>query len=72
MALGRAVFGTRGFIPATLLVTAVVAAVGTFAAGTVALNARFVYLAVFALATLAGITLRTRGVMKHGVRLEKP
>ena len=72
MRLGRIVFGTRGFIPATLVVTIVDLAVAPLAFGQFAMNARFAYLAVFAMATVAGIVLRLRGVMRHGVSLQKP
>ena len=72
MRLGRTVFGTRGFIPAVLAVTVVDWVVAPFAVGTFTANARLVYLAIFGLATIAGIILRVRGVMRHGVTLQKP
>jgi phosphatidylglycerophosphate synthase len=72
MRLGRTVFGTRGFIPTMLAVTVVDWVVTPFSIGSFAANARFVYLAVFALATIAGIVLRVRSVMRHGVSLQKP
>ena len=72
MRLGRIVFGTRGFIPATLVVTMVDLAADPLAFGQFAMNARFAYLVVFALATMAGIVLRVWGVMRHGVSLQKP
>jgi len=72
MRLGRTLFGTRGFIPAVLVVTIVDLFTAPATIGQFALNARFAYLAVFSLATLVGIILRVRGVMRDGVGLLKP
>ncbi|HUV14487.1 MAG TPA: CDP-alcohol phosphatidyltransferase family protein [Acidobacteriota bacterium] len=72
MQLGRTVFGTRGFIPAVLVVTVVDWVVTPFTIGSFVANARFVYLVIFALATMAGIVLRVSSVMRHGVSLQKP
>ena len=72
MRLGRIAFGTRGFIPAVLAVTVVDWVVTPFTMWSFAVNARFLYLAVFALATMAGIVLRVSSVMRHGVSLQKP
>jgi len=72
MQLGRTIFGTRGFIPAIIAVTVLDWVINPFAVGSFTMNARFIYLAVFALATIAGIVLRVRSVMRNGVSLQKP
>lgn len=72
MRWGRTIFGTRGFIPVMLTVTLVDHLTNPFVVAGFTANARLVYLVVFAWATLTGLVLRTRGVMRHGVRLEKP
>lgn len=72
MKYGRIVFGTRGFFPAVLLVTIIDGFASPFSIGAFAVNARFIYLALFAMATVAGLAVRVWGVMHHGVRLEKP
>ncbi len=72
MRWGRTIFGMRGFIPALVTVTLVDYLTDPFAVAGFVLNARFVYLALFAGATLAGIVLRTWNVTRHGVKLVKP
>ena len=72
MRLGRAVFGIRGFFPVVLVVTIVDLFVTPITFGQFTMNARFAYLAVFALATVVGIVFRVSGVMRHGVSLQKP
>ncbi len=71
MRLGRAVFGIRGFFPVVIAVTIVDLLMTPLTFGQFTVNARFAYLAVFALATLAGIVLRVSSVMRHGVSLQK-
>ena len=72
MRLGRAVFGIRGFFPVVLVATIVDLFVTPITFGQFTVNARFAYLAVFALATVVGIVLRVSSVMRHGVSLQKP
>ena len=72
MRLGRAVFGIRGFFPMVLVVTIVDLFMTPLTFGQFTANARLAYLAVFALATLAGIVLRVSSVVRHGVSLQKP
>jgi len=72
MRLGRTIFGTRGFIPAIILTTILDWVTNPFTIGSYEINTRFLYLAIFALATVAGVILRVRGIMRNGVSLLKP
>ncbi len=68
---GRALFGVRGFLPAILLVTVLDYFISPFSIGSIALNARFIYLIVFGMAALAGILVKIRDVFRHGVRIQR-
>ena len=72
MRYGRIIFGTRGFIPALLIVTLIDCFVSPFTAGPFIANARFIYLIIFGMAAVAGIVVRVWGVTHYGVKLEKP
>ena len=71
LSYGRAFFGVRGFLPATLVVIMVDCIISTFTIGSFTVNARFIYLVIFGLAALAGVIARIRDVFHHGVRLQR-
>jgi hypothetical protein len=69
--LGRALFGVRGFLPAILIVITIDCFLPPFAVGSVDINARFIYLIIFALAAGSGVIVRVVDVFRHGVRLQR-
>ncbi len=72
MHLGRAFFGPKGFIPIVITVAVIDCFISPFAIGEFTLNARFIYLAIFAMATMAGIAMSTYNVIRYGVRIQRP
>jgi len=71
LGLGRIAFGIQGFIPTILAVVLIDCFVPTFMFGSLVLNARFVYLAVFGLGASVGVLLKVRDAYKNGVRIQR-
>ena len=68
---GRIVFGTRGLVPALFLVALIDTLVEPFDVGNTTLNARYIYLIVYAAATAFGLTLRVLNTIRNGVTIQR-
>jgi len=66
MAIGRAMFGIRGFLPVFLLVVVL-----DLLLPDMAFSARYAYLILYAGASVGGVLLKLRNVYRNGARIER-